>query len=147
MPPASWSQAWEAHSSMLQSIVTDALGTKALDGHSLKLHLLREADRQDEELQGGNAKTPGQHVFFGPSLHMDGVLKMKCHWNDELGIPLDFYLWKKTLGDMACCFVRAWNDKQKHCLTKREGNQPCLTLLCKKGARSRPHYSSCTSVA
>lgn len=54
---------------MLQSMVTDTLGTKALDGHSLKLHLLREVDRQDEELQGG------QRVFVGPGFHMDGVFE------------------------------------------------------------------------
>ena len=49
---------------MLQSMVTDALGTKALDGHSLKLHLLREVDRQDQELQGGNTKTSGHGWSF-----------------------------------------------------------------------------------
>ena len=64
------------------------------------------------------------NVFsVGPSLHMDGVLKMRCHWNDELGIPLYFYLWKKTLGDMACCFVSAWLEMTNRNIVQLKGRE------------------------
>ena len=46
---------------MLQSMVTDALGTKALDGYSLKLHLLLEADRPRDQVE----QFTGPTCFFG----------------------------------------------------------------------------------
>lgn len=124
MPHASWSQAWEAHSRMLQSMVTDALGTKALDGHSLKLHLLREVDRQDEELQGGNTKTPGQRVFcWSKSSH---------GWSFENEVSLE-----RWAGDTTFLFLSLKKDTRRHgllfceCLKRQTG-----TLFNKKGGKS-----------
>jgi len=76
-------EAWEAHSSMLQSMVTDALGTKALDGHSLKLHLLREGDGYAILVRFVKEKAT-RASFGGLSVMSLGVVYAATQWDTAL---------------------------------------------------------------